>query len=164
MSGLKFDEGKPDLSLIPYVALVHEALAFMDGEKKYGRYNYLKGFETSRLVSAALRHVLAYMAGENTAADSQVHHLGHARACLAMLLHLEQEGKLSDNRPKNSVLCPPGSKARIKRDMWLNVYQPSGHHRGVIAYDSKEAADRNAAPERVACIRVEINYEEGEGL
>jgi hypothetical protein len=98
MTAIKHDKGKPDLSLVPYVAMIHEARAFMDGEKKYGRYNYLNGFTASRLVAAALRHIFDYMDGDDTAEDSGVHHLGHARACLAMILHLEETGGLVNDR------------------------------------------------------------------
>ena len=103
MSGMKHDQGKPDLSLIPYMALIHEAEAFMDGERKYGRHNFRKGFKTSRLAAAALRHVFAYYAGEQVAADSGVHHLGHARACLAMILQLEHDGAIDDDRHMGEV-------------------------------------------------------------
>ena len=96
--GMKFDQGKPDLSLVPYIAISTEALALGFGEKKYGRYNYTNGFEVSRLTSAALRHLLAYNGGETFDPESGLHHIGHARANLAMLLHCEQLGTLRDNR------------------------------------------------------------------
>lgn len=96
--GTKHDNGKPDLSLVPYIAVSTEALALGFGEKKYGRYNYTQGFQVSRLTSAALRHLLAYNGGETYDPESGLHHIGHARANLAMLLHCEQLGTLRDNR------------------------------------------------------------------
>jgi hypothetical protein len=38
--------------------------------------------------------------GEELAADSGVHHLGHARACCNILLDAAENGFLVDNRPK----------------------------------------------------------------
>ena len=99
-SGTKHDTGKVDISLVPLVATEAEARALMFGEKKYGRYNYTQGFETSRLVAACLRHVLAYQNGEDTDPESGLSHLGHAKACLSMLLHCDQLGTLRDNRLK----------------------------------------------------------------
>lgn len=96
--GTKHDEGKADLSLVPYIAVSTEALALGFGEKKYGRYNYTAGFDVSRLTAAALRHLYQYNNGETFDNESGLHHLGHARACLAMLLHCEQLGTLRDNR------------------------------------------------------------------
>lgn len=98
--GTKFDEGKVDLTLVPLIALESEARALMFGEKKYGRYNYTQGFESSRLTAAALRHIYAYINGADVDSESGLLHLGHARACLAMHLHCEQLGTLRDNRRK----------------------------------------------------------------
>lgn len=98
--GTKFDQNKMDLTLIPLVALEQEARALMFGEKKYGRYNYTQGFEVSRLTAAALRHIYQYNNGDTFDSESGLHHIGHARACLAMLLHCEQLGTLRDNRFK----------------------------------------------------------------
>lgn len=96
--GLKHDDGKADLSLIPLIAIESEARALGFGEKKYGRYNYTRGFDVSRLTSAALRHIYAYNNGQDIDSESGLHHLGHARACLAMLLHCRELGTLKDNR------------------------------------------------------------------
>lgn len=96
--GAKHDSGKVDLTLVPTIALELEARALMFGEKKYGRYNYTQGFEVSRLLAATLRHTLAYRDGQDYDTESGLHHLGHARATLAMLLHCEQLGTLRDNR------------------------------------------------------------------
>lgn len=96
----KNDQAKPDLSLIPYVALEATAKAFMVGEVKYGRYNYCKGHNASQLIAAAQRHLAAWNEGEeNDPVDGQPH-LGAAMACCAMALRQQQLGTLKDNRYK----------------------------------------------------------------
>ena len=52
-------------------------------------------------------------------------------------------------------------RPRHKRTVWLNVYGS-----GVVpeACSSKERADLAAACGRIACIKVELDFEEGEGL
>lgn len=100
VQGKKFDSGKPDLSLIPLIAQEQEAYAFMLGEKKYGRYNYCAGLDSHRLIAAALRHISQWQNGEEQDSESGYSHLGHARACLAMLLHCQQLGTLKDTRRK----------------------------------------------------------------
>lgn len=52
-------------------------------------------------------------------------------------------------------------RPRIKREVWLNVYPDNG-----LAYHlSKENADSNAIEgDRIACVKVSIDCEEGEGL
>jgi hypothetical protein len=49
---------------------------------------------------------------------------------------------------------------RIKREVWLNVYQHSEYY----GYDSKDEADDCATQTRIACVRVQIDCEKGEGL
>lgn len=99
--------GKPDLSLIPYCVETELARAMMYGEGKYGRFNYCKGHKISELVAAAKRHLGAFLAGEDCAADSGVHHLAHAMANCLMMLHQRELGTLTDDRyqpaPKNVI-------------------------------------------------------------
>jgi len=53
-------------------------------------------------------------------------------------------------------------KPRIKRTVWFNVYpETQGATVGCL---SKEHADKLQAPNRIACVKVEIDCEEGEGL
>jgi hypothetical protein len=52
-------------------------------------------------------------------------------------------------------------KPRIKRTVWLNVYSA---HSMVEIYKTKERADECAGSNRIACIRVDLDFEEGEGL
>lgn len=98
--GTKHDTGKPDLSLIPYSAEQGIAKAFMDGEKKYGRYNYLKGMKWSRLIGAAKRHLGAFTNGEDCAQDSKLNHLYHAAANICMLIEYYEKNIGEDDRNK----------------------------------------------------------------
>ena len=49
-------------------------------------------------------------------------------------------------------------KPRIKRTMWLNLYAREDRP------STKKEADEHAFDTRVACVKVEIDCEEGEGL
>lgn len=97
MSGKKFDQGKPAMALIPPLGELECAKAMSNG-LKYGKHQYLEGFEATRLVSAIKRHISEWMLGEECAPDSGVHHLGHAMAGCAMLIELEKRGRLIDDR------------------------------------------------------------------
>jgi hypothetical protein len=102
-TGVKHDQGKADLSLIPYSAMIAEAQALMVGERKYGRYNYENGMEVTRIMSALLRHAYAYLNGEeNDPVDGQPH-LGSIRACTSMIIRSAELGTLIDNRSPNRV-------------------------------------------------------------
>lgn len=96
----KNDKEKPDLSHVPVEFLNAVAQAFMVGEKKYNRYNYYKGHKASQLIAAAMRHLTAWMDGEeNDPVDGQPH-LGSVGACVAMILKQQKLGTLIDNRYK----------------------------------------------------------------
>lgn len=91
---------KVSLTAVPSVAILHEACALMTGDWKYGAYNWRAKPVVARIyIDAALRHIHAWFDGEECAEDSGVHHLGHARACLAILLDAMETGNLIDDRP-----------------------------------------------------------------
>jgi len=91
---------KVSLSKVPAVAIAHEAHAMMDGARKYSSYNWrAKAVQASIYVDAALRHIHDWNEGEEDAPDSKAHHLGHARACLGILLDCQENGTLIDDRP-----------------------------------------------------------------
>ncbi len=91
---------KVPLSLVPASAIIHCAEAFRNGAEKYGPYNWRqKNVRASIYVDAAMRHILSWFDGETLAEDSGVHHLGHAMACLSILLDAYECGSLEDDRP-----------------------------------------------------------------
>jgi len=51
-------------------------------------------------------------------------------------------------------------KPRIKHDIWVNVY--SG--KSFTAHPDKESSDRLSSSSRLACVKVEIDCEHGEGI
>lgn len=88
------------MSLIPPAAKAHLAAAMQNGAEKYGAYNWReKGVRASIYLDAIDRHWNAWMDGEELAADSGVHHLGHLMACAAILLDSIELGNFVDDRP-----------------------------------------------------------------
>jgi len=71
-------------------------LAF--GAKKYGRNNYKKGFKLTRLLDAALRHLMARARGEEKDPESGLDHLDHFCACICMIAQNYEDGVLEDDR------------------------------------------------------------------
>jgi hypothetical protein len=53
-------------------------------------------------------------------------------------------------------------KPRIQKEMWLNIY--GGRQGMTTAFDTKVDCDNLAAPNRIACVKITIDCEEGEGL
>lgn len=94
----KDDAGKPSLSLLPPRALLAVGRVLTAGAKRYGRDNWRKVAPTERYryVDAALRHALAYLAGEERDPDSGESHLAHAICSLAFVLELELRDKAAE--------------------------------------------------------------------
>lgn len=96
--GVKYDQGKPPLGLIPRQALIAEALVMQFGAEKYGRFNWMGGMDWSRLTDAALRHVTAFVDGEDNDPETGLSHLAHARCCLGFLVAYAELGIGTDDR------------------------------------------------------------------
>jgi len=96
--GIKYDDGKPDHSLHPPIALEEIAKVWSFGQRKYQAFNWSKGFLWRRPAAAALRHITAWLRGEDLDPESGYSHLAHAACCLMMLLHFQATNTGTDNR------------------------------------------------------------------
>lgn len=85
---------------LPAIAILQGNRAMMDGATKYGGYNWReKKIQSGIYIDAALRHINSWYDGEETAEDSGVHHLGHAIACLGIILDAQANDSMVDTRP-----------------------------------------------------------------
>ena len=66
----KYDSAKPPMDLIPWEAMEGVARVLDFGRVKYAAHNWRHGFEWGRLVAAALRHLFAFLSGENNDPES----------------------------------------------------------------------------------------------
>ncbi len=91
---------KPPLHLVPPVANIHECMVLAYGEKKYGVWNWRdERIQLTRYVAATMRHLAAWIDGEDDDAESKLPHLAHARATLGIMLDAMSLGKTIDDRP-----------------------------------------------------------------
>lgn len=98
---LTHDDGKPPLAYLPTAAIREEAKVQAYGHKKYGDFwNYRKGMEIGRNLSCALRHIYAFMDGEDQDPESGCSHLAHARCRLGFVLQNLHDGTAIDDRFK----------------------------------------------------------------
>ena len=99
-SGARYNDNKPDFSLIPLVTMEDEARVWMHGAKKYARNNWMKGMAWSVPLACALRHLAAFQRGEETDAESGLPHLAHAMCNLRMLTLYSKTYQEGDDRPR----------------------------------------------------------------
>ena len=100
---------KAQLNLVPASSMIYQALAMENGAIKYGAYNWRSNKVVASIyVAACMRHLMAwYDSGEELAEDSGVPHLGHALACLGILVDASTGGNMIDDRPV------PGATAKL---------------------------------------------------
>lgn len=101
-SATKYDDNKVDMSLLSSIAIHKIAQVMTFGKQKYAAHNWRKGFVWSRVLAATLRHVFAYLSGEDKDSESGLSHLAHAGCCIMFLLEFEDTHKELDDRYKES--------------------------------------------------------------
>lgn len=99
-AAVKHDAEKPDMSLLSSIALIKTAEVMTFGKRKYSAHNWRGGFAWSRLLSAAMRHLVAYIGGENKDPETGLSHLAHCACCVMFLLEFEETHSSLDDRFK----------------------------------------------------------------
>lgn len=102
-SGARYNDGKPDYSLLPLFTLDEEVRVWMHGARKYNRWNWTKGMVWSVPFASALRHLSSWQRGEDIDPESGLPHLAHAMCNLRMLMLYSQNYKEGDDRPKEEL-------------------------------------------------------------
>lgn len=97
IKGEKYDGDKPRMSLIPPQAIIEISKVLTFGAHKYddNNWQYVDNAK-SRYADALLRHIFAWLDGEQTDPESGLHHLAHAGCNILFLLWIDANN-LSDN-------------------------------------------------------------------
>lgn len=97
--GVKYDQNKPQWSLLPFEALEEVVEVLTSGAKKYApdNWKYVPDAD-ARYMDAAFRHMAQYMQGEQYDEETGNNHLAHAVGCLLFKLWFDhQTEKLYDD-------------------------------------------------------------------
>lgn len=96
-TGVKHDSGKIRMDLLSPIALEEIAKVMTFGAKKYGDNNWRGGIKWSRVLGALLRHVFAFIRGEDNDPETGISHLAHGGCCIMFLLEYQAtHGELDD--------------------------------------------------------------------
>lgn len=106
-TGNKYDDGKPPLSLLDRYALEQTAQVLAFGARKYDAHNWRGGIRYSRLSDAALRHLHAFIDGEDDDPESKLPHLAHAMCCVMFLLWTSRNRPDLDDRFASGTSAEP---------------------------------------------------------
>ncbi len=137
MEGVKNDQGKPRMDLLPPEALISVAQVLTYGANKYAAHNWRKGMDHGRMVAALLRHLAAHQMGTDYDEESGLPHLAHAACNALMLLTSWQTGIGADDRwtgdnddtQQGANLCHNGS-ANVENRVGADEVPRSGAEAG----------------------------------
>lgn len=94
----KADADKPRMDLIPAEAMTAMGRVLAFGAKKYAARNWERGMEWGRIAGALLRHLFAWLGGEDKDPESGFSHLDHVLTNAAFLVTYERRGVGCDDR------------------------------------------------------------------
>ena len=108
--GVKFDEGKVRMDLLPPEFLFAVATVLTFGAKKYSARNWEVGMPWGRVFGAMMRHMWSWWGGKGPTTknfmlgelddETSYSHLWHAGCCLAFLIFYEERNIGKDDRSK----------------------------------------------------------------
>lgn len=73
----RYNEGKPQWSLVNFKSLLPLVAVLEFGAKKYDRNNWQKGLQLHQILESSARHLFALMDGEENDPESGLPHIGH---------------------------------------------------------------------------------------
>lgn len=95
----QYGQKKPPMWYAPFPALYKAALVHLQGALKYGHFNWrIEPVSVSTYMDAAMRHMEAWVNGEENAPDTGLHHLAHAVANLNIIMDAQEYDTMIDDR------------------------------------------------------------------
>jgi hypothetical protein len=105
---IKHDQNKTDWAILPIAPSQEIIKVFEYGAKKYARGNYLEGdgLAYSRVLNSLLRHVYAFMQGQDVDPETGLSHMAHAGCNVYMLLayELSEPGRFANDDRATTVI------------------------------------------------------------
>ena len=98
-AGVKFDDDKVRMDLLPTDAMWAWAEILTFGAVKYSARNWELGMDWSRVYGGLMRHITAWWGGEDNDPETGKSHLAHAMCCISFLLAYHIRGVGNDDRP-----------------------------------------------------------------
>ena len=105
--GLRYNELKPEWGLVDFDALLSMVHVLMYGKEKYDAHNWKKGLPFTTTIESMLRHIYAFLHGEDIDKESGLPHTWHIM-CNAMFLSYyymyfkdEMDDRFKDEKKSN---------------------------------------------------------------
>ena len=95
---LRYNTGKRQWSLVDFKSLESMVEVLEHGCIKYSPHNWKKGMPVSEVSESLLRHMFAFLSGQDKDIDSNCDHLGHIMANAMFLSYIMREKSHYDDR------------------------------------------------------------------
>ena len=96
--GDRYNTGKPQWGLVPFSALEPMVKVLEFGAEKYAAYNWMKGLPIQEICESLLRHVHAFLEGEDNCPESGLSHIGHMQCNTLFLAWMMKHRPEMDDR------------------------------------------------------------------
>jgi hypothetical protein len=94
----RYNDSKLKWSLVDFDSLEEMVKVLEFGIEKYEIDNWKLGMPTLEICESMLRHLFAYMRGENSDSESGLSHIGHIMCNAMFLSYMEKNKPEMDNR------------------------------------------------------------------
>lgn len=99
--GLRFNSNKLRWSLVDFDALEPMVKVLEFGAQKYADHNWKKGLKTTEVCESLIRHLTAYLRGEDNDQESKLPHVGHILCNAMFLSYIHRYQPTFDDRYKD---------------------------------------------------------------
>jgi hypothetical protein len=100
---LRFNSGKLQWSLVDFKSLEGLVKVLEMGAKKYSRGNWKKGMPVSQVSESLLRHMFAFLNGEDQDEESKLEHIHHVMCNAMFIAYIMREKPEFDDRDEGKV-------------------------------------------------------------
>lgn len=98
---LRYNEGKLQWSLVDFKSIEGMVRVLEMGAKKYDRHNWRKGMPITQVSESLMRHLFAFLDGEDLDPESGLRHISHVMCNAMFIEYILREKPHYDDRFKN---------------------------------------------------------------
>ena len=101
---LRYNSGKLEWSLVDFDSLEGLVRVLEYGKDKYARHNWKKGMPVTQVTESLMRHLFAYLGGEDVDPESGCRHISHVMCNAMFIEYIMREKPHYDDRETASEL------------------------------------------------------------
>ena len=102
--GLRYNTGKAQWALVDFPSLEPMVRVMEYGANKYAPHNWKKGMPHTQIAECAMRHLFAYLSGEDIDPESGQSHIAHVQANAMFLQYNIKNHPVLDDRYGKSIV------------------------------------------------------------